>query len=141
MRRKESKQIESKAKSIQAAKAALDKKSKETLILELKDLTVIADYFVICSGTSTTQVKAIADYIENELREQGIRPIGVEGRDNAHWVLMDYGDIVIHIFEEETRAYYELEKFWLDAPRISFNGEDKDSLGRKDKGAVSRRGN
>lgn len=141
MQRKESSQIESKAKSIQAAKAALDKKSIDTVILELKDLTVIADYFVICSGANTPQVKAIAEHIEHELRELGIRPIGVEGRDNAHWILLDYGDVVVHIFEEETRAYYELEKFWLDAPRISCNGEDKDSLGRKDKGAVSNRGN
>jgi ribosome-associated protein len=102
---------------------------------------VIADYFVICSGTSTTQVKAIADNIEQKLREEGIRPIGVEGRDNAHWVLIDYGDVVVHIFEEETRAYYELEKFWLDAPRISPDGEDKDSLDRKDKRTVPHRGN
>ena len=111
------------------------------VVLDLSGLTVIADYFVVCSGESTTQVKAIADHIEHELRELEIRPSGVEGRENAHWILMDYGDVVVHIFEEETRAYYELEKFWLDAPRISYNGEDKDSLGRKDKGAVSRRGN
>ncbi len=96
---------------------------------------------MICSGTSTTQVKAIADHIEHEFRELGIKPIGIEGRDNAHWILIDYGDVVVHIFEEETRAFYELEKFWLDAPRISCNGEDKDSLGRKDKSTVSNRGN
>lgn len=102
---------------------------------------MIADYFVICSGTSTTQVKAIADNIEHKLNEEGIRSIGVEGRDNARWVLIDYGDVVVHVFEEETRAYYELEKFWLDAPRISPDGEDKDNLGRKDKRTVSRRGN
>ncbi|HMK60839.1 MAG TPA: ribosome silencing factor [Dissulfurispiraceae bacterium] len=123
---------------MRAAKAALDKKSKETVILELKDLTVIADYFVICSGTNITQVKAIADHIENELLEVGIRPASIEGRENARWILMDYGDAVVHIFEEETRAYYELDKFWLDAPRVSINNEDKDSVGRKDKGAVSR---
>ena len=102
---------------------------------------MIADYFVICSGANSPQVKAIADHIEHELRELGTRPIGVEGRDNAQWILLDYGDVVVHIFEEETRAYYELEKFWLDAPRISWNGEDKDSMGRKDKGAISNRGN
>ena len=122
------------------AEAAMDKKSKDTVILELKDLTVIADYFVICSGTSSTQVKAIADNVEHKLREEGLRPIGVEGRDNAQWVLIDYGDVVVHVFEEEARAYYELEKFWLDAPKISLNGEDKDSLGRKDKRAVPVRG-
>lgn len=102
---------------------------------------MIADYFVICSGASTTQVKAIADHIENELHEVGIRPAGVEGRENARWILMDYSDVVVHIFEEETRAFYGLEKFWLDAPRVSVDDEDKDSLGRKDKGALSGRGN
>ena len=111
------------------------------MILELKKLTVIADYFVICSGESTTQVKAIADNIETKLREKGIKPIGLEGQDHAHWVLIDYGDVVVHIFEEETRGYYELEKFWLDAPRIPVNAEDKADLGRKDKRTVSVRGN
>ena len=103
----------------------------------MKDLTVIADYFVVCSGDSTTQVKAIADNIEEALRKQGKKPLGTEGSRFATWILMDYGDIIVHVFEEETRAYYELEKFWLDAPRIPVEDEDKDSLGRKNKRAVS----
>ncbi len=88
----------------------------------MKGLTVIADYFVICSGSSTTQVRAIADFIEEDLKKRGIKPVGIEGAENARWVLMDYGDVIVHIFEEETRAYYELEKFWLDAPRIPIEG-------------------
>jgi ribosome-associated protein len=110
------------------------------VILELKKLTVIADYFVICSGESTTQVKAIADNVERQLRELGIKPIGIEGEGHAHWVLIDYGDVVVHIFEDETRRFYELEKFWLDAPRIAINAKDKDTLAGKDKRQASGRG-
>ncbi|MDI6729404.1 MAG: ribosome silencing factor [Thermodesulfovibrionales bacterium] len=115
--------IESKAKAIEAAQAALDKKAKDMVVLELKDLTIIADYFVVCSGESTTQVKAIVENVEKKLREYGQKPMGIEGLNTARWVLMDYGDVIVHVFEEETRAYYELEKFWLDAPRIPFEKE------------------
>jgi ribosome-associated protein len=73
---------------------------------------------VICSGESTPQVKAIKEQIEEKLKEQDVKPVGVEGLGFSHWVLMDYGDIIVHIFEEETRAFYELEKLWIDAKRI-----------------------
>lgn len=101
------------------------------MILALKDLTVIAEYFIICSGESTTQVKAIAENIEVKLKEQGVKPLGVEGLSFAHWVLIDYGDVIVHIFEEGTRAYYELEKFWLDAPRIPVEAEKKEIKRKK----------
>ncbi|MDI6801017.1 MAG: ribosome silencing factor [Thermodesulfovibrionales bacterium] len=103
---------------MEAARAADAKKSKDTLILELGNLTVIADYFVICSGESTTQVKAIVENIEKTLKAQGVKTQNIEGLSFAKWVLMDYGDMIVHVFEDETRAYYELEKLWLDAPRI-----------------------
>lgn len=99
---------------------AIAKKAKDTVILDLKDLVIYTDYFVISSGESTTQVKAIAEHIEEEFLKKAIKPLSIEGLPHAHWVLMDYGDVIIHIFEEETRAYYELEKLWLDAPRIPF---------------------
>ena len=86
---------------------ANDKKAVDTVILELKELSTIADYFVICSGDNTAQKKVF--------------PRGKEGLDFARWVLIDYGDIVIHIFNQETRGYYDLEKFWIDAPRIDIN--------------------
>jgi ribosome-associated protein len=73
---------------------------------------------VICSGESTTQVKAIQEQITSKLKEAGISPRGVEGLTYSHWVLIDYGDVIIHIFEEETRKFYELEKLWIDAERI-----------------------
>ncbi len=111
--------IDSKEKAIKAAKIAISKKAKDTIILELKDLLAITDYFIICSGESSTQVKTIAETIEEKFSKNKIFPLGKEGLNFARWVLMDYGGVVIHIFDEETRAYYELEKLWLDAPRIS----------------------
>lgn len=91
---------------------------------------------MICSGESTVQTKAIADHIKEMLKKQGIKPLRIEGLGSALWILMDYGDVIVHIFENETRAYYELEKFWLDAPRIPFGGEDKDILNIKDQRAI-----
>ena len=84
----------------------------------MQGLTTISDYFVICSGESTTQVKAIEEQIEEKLKEERVKPLGVEGLTYNHWILMDYGDVIVHIFEEETRAFYELEKLWIDAKRI-----------------------
>jgi len=121
--------------ALKAAEAALQKKAQGLVILELIGLTVIADYFVICSGESTTQVKAIVDFIEHELMLQGIRPIGREGINYSHWALLDYGDVVIHVFERETREYYSLEKLWMDARTMEFD-EDTADMGGKDKRAV-----
>ena len=100
------------------ARVALDKKAKDVLILDLKGLTIIADFFVICSGESTTHVRAIAESIEEKAEKSGIRPLGVEGLTHSHWVLIDYGDVIVHIFEEGTRSFYEIEKLWMDAQSI-----------------------
>jgi ribosome-associated protein len=115
---KDGRPLESKDKALEVARAALDKKAKDILILDLNGLTTIAEYFVICSGESTTQVKAITELIKEKFDEAGIKPLGIEGLNYSHWVLMDYGDVIIHIFEEETRTFYELEKLWIDARRI-----------------------
>jgi len=127
--------LKSRDVALTAAEAALDKKALDIIILELGELTFIADYFVICSGESTTQVKTIAEFIEHELTRKGIMPIGREGLSFSHWVLLDYGDVIIHIFEKETRAYYGLEKLWMDAKTIEFH-EDTSGMGGKDKRAV-----
>jgi len=116
--------LESIEKARSAVRAALDKKAKDVLVLELKDLSIMADYFVICSGESTTHVRSIVDNIEEKLRQESIRPAGVEGYNLSRWVLMDYSDVIVHVFEEETRAFYELEKLWLDAPVIEMEEED-----------------
>jgi len=101
----------------------MEKKAVDVLVLELKGVSIIADYFIICSGESTTQVRAIAGAIEENFAKKSIRPAGIEGLNYSHWVLMDYGDIIVHVFEEETRVYYQLEKLWLDAPRIHVEGK------------------
>jgi ribosome-associated protein len=121
--------------AVRAARAALDKKAENLVILELTGLTIIADYFIICSGDSVTQVKAIAENVEHEFLERGIRPLGIEGLNYSHWVLLDYGDIIVHVFEKETRAYYNLEKLWMDAKAIAVD-EDTTDVGGKDKRAV-----
>jgi len=128
-------QLTSRDVAVLAAEAALEKKAEHPVALELSGLTIVADYFVICSGESTTQVRAISEYIEEELRKAGIKPIGIEGRNYSHWVLLDYGDVIIHIFEKETRSFYDLEKLWMDAKTIDID-EDKSHMGWKDKRAV-----
>lgn len=107
-----------KKRAVKVAELAIDKKAKDTVILELKDLSSIADYFVICSGDNPAQIKAIAEAIDDYFSKKKVFPMGKEGLDSARWVLLDYGDIIIHIFNDETRTYYNLEKFWMDAPRI-----------------------
>ena len=101
------------------AGAADSKKAFEILVLDLSKLTSICDYFVICSGSNSTQVGAIAEGVGQDLAKAGVRPSHVEGATEANWVLMDYGDVVVHIFEEQTRTYYSLEKLWGEAPRIA----------------------
>lgn len=100
------------------AEAAGSKQAFDILILDLRKLTTIADYFVICSGSNITQVGAIADWIGQTLAKAKIRPSHTEGEAQATWVLMDYGDVVVHIFDEQTRLYYSLDKLWGDAPRV-----------------------
>lgn len=97
-----------------------DMKGEETLVLDLTKLTTMTDYFVIASGTNTRQVHAIAKRIEDGLREEfDIKPGNVEGMRNSLWVLLDYGFFIAHIFLDEKRSYYNLEKIWLDAPRVA----------------------
>jgi len=111
------------------AEGAEGKKAFDILILDIRGFTFIADYFVICSGSNTTQVGAIADSIGHTLATAGIRYSHVEGAADAHWVLMDYGDVVVHVFEEQTRTYYSLEKLWGEAPRIPVAVRPRELLG------------
>lgn len=98
--------------------AVLGKKAEAVVVLDVRGLTSIADTFIICSGRSNRQVSAIADHVQRFLKQQGIRPLSVEGRKEGLWVLMDYGDVIIHVFYEETRSFYDLEGLWVDAKRI-----------------------
>jgi ribosome-associated protein len=100
-------------------KAVLGKKAESVVVLDVRGLTSIADAFIICSGRSNRQVSAVADHVERFLKQEGIRPLSVEGRKEGHWVLMDYGQVIIHIFYTETRTFYDLEGLWVDAKRIT----------------------
>jgi len=97
---------------------AQEKKAFDVVIVDLRPFSYVTDYFLICSGHSTTQVQAIADAIDERLRQEGIYPLGREGYGEAKWVLLDYNDLVIHIFCEETRRFYDLERLWGEAHLI-----------------------
>ena len=99
-------------------KAASEKKAKNLIVLDVADLTSIADVFIICSGQSNRQVNAIADSIVVNLKKQKIKPLSVEGTGEGHWVLLDYGHVIIHVFYEPVREFFDLEGLWLDAKRI-----------------------
>ena len=92
-----------------------DKKALDVELISLEGLTIIADYFVVCSGTSSTHVRGIADEVEYQMGEKGIAYHHVEGYDTAKWILMDYGDVIVHVFYEEDRQYYNLERLWKTA--------------------------
>lgn len=99
-------------------KAALGKKAISLVILDVRELTSIADVFIVCSGNSNRQVSAIAEYIQVDLKKQGIKPLSVEGIKEGHWVLLDYGHVIIHVFYKPVRNFYDLEGLWVDADKI-----------------------
>jgi len=106
-----------------AVRAALDKKASDVVILDLRNTPAFTDFFVLCSGQSTRQVKAIVDAVEETLRAEKIRPAHVEGYDRAEWVLMDYFTFIVHVFTPQTRAFYSLERLWGNAERIEVSEE------------------
>ncbi len=95
-----------------------DKKAKDIKVLNVKDITLIADYFVICSGTSTTHIKALADEVEQRLKERDVKLHHAEGYSSARWILMDYNNIIVHIFHRDDRLFYNLERIWADAEEV-----------------------
>ncbi len=97
---------------------ALEKKARDLVVLEVRELTSIADYFIICSGSSDRQVQSIAQGIDENLSEAGHSPLSVEGAHRGHWVLMDFSDVIVHIFYEPVREFYDLEGLWSHAPRV-----------------------
>lgn len=117
-------ELEGKEKALEAAKMALAKKAVDVKVLDLRGLANFTDFFVICSAESSPKVKAVVENIEEGMSALGIKPMGIEGRTFGHWVLMDFADVIVHVFEEETRGYYELEKLWLDAPLVNLEKEN-----------------
>jgi len=100
----------------EAVAAAEDRKAVDLKVLHLQQVSDFTDYFLICSGSSERQVQAIADAVQERLRAGRVRPLHVEGYNRAQWVLLDYGDLVVHVFQEEPRRHYALERLWGDAP-------------------------
>jgi ribosome-associated protein len=100
------------------AQAAKDKKAEDVLVLEVGDLTSIADFFIFASGESERQVRGLASFIEKEMTVRYHTHPVIEGKETANWILLDYGDIIVHIFRSDIRQYYALEKMWADAPQI-----------------------
>lgn len=107
-----------------AAKSAYDRKALDIVILDLKGLSSLTDYFVICSGNSDTHVQGIAERIEESLDEKKVRIWHREGEKKSTWILLDYIDVIIHIFTKEAREFYSLERLWGDAPRTTYEIED-----------------
>lgn len=105
--------------------AVLGKKALKLVVLDVGELTSVADIFIICSGRSNRQVTAIAEHIQSDLKKHNIMPLSVEGAKEGHWVLLDYGHVVIHVFYEPVRQFYDLEGLWVDAKRIRFNHTGK----------------
>ena len=97
---------------------ASDKKAADIVLLRTAEITTMADYFVIASGRSERQVQALSTAIVDELRDEGIKPLGVEGMSSARWVLLDYGSVIVHLFAPEEREYYGLEKLWSSATQV-----------------------
>ena len=107
-----------------AARAASAKKGEDPVILEVAAVLGITDLFLITSGTNARQVRTIAEEVEAKVAaECGPKPLRIEGLDDARWVLLDYGDFVVHVFQDEVRRYYDLERLWADAPRIEWDEE------------------
>jgi ribosome-associated protein len=107
-----------------AVRAALDKKAGDVVVLDLRGTPAFTDFFILCSGQSQRQVKAIADGVEDALRTAKIRPSHVEGYERAEWVLMDYFSFIVHVFTPQTRTFYSLERLWGDAERIEVSDEE-----------------
>jgi ribosome-associated protein len=106
-----------------ALRSASDKKALDLVVLDLRAIASFTDYFIITSGTNPRQVQAIADEIVEQLKKQGTRAARVEGYSTAEWVLVDYGDFVVHVFEEKSRRFYDLERLWRDAARVQLPPE------------------
>ncbi len=123
---------EATALAVVAARAAHDKLAEDVVVLEVTDAIGICDAFVIASGRNPRQVKAIAEEVEEQVGLTGRRPAAVEGLDACRWVLLDYGDVVVHVFHSEDRGYYRLERLYRDCPRVEWEDGETGS-GRSDR--------
>lgn len=110
-------------KALLCANIILERKAAEPVLFEVEKLTSISDYFLIASGRSSRQVQAIAQHLRMRMKEEGFAPLGIEGERDGHWVLIDYGDVVVHLFYQPIREFYDLEGLWIEAPRVEIDNE------------------
>lgn len=128
---------DAKKKALQIAEAAQSKHAEEIIVFHVSELTSLSDFFVLCSAESEPQMRAIVDAVEDSLSKEGSRPYGIEGREGGLWILLDYNDVILHIFKKEAREFYSLDRLWGDAPRIPFpgaSGEERAPVKKKKKG-------
>lgn len=132
--------LDAKKKALQIAEAAQSKHAEEIVVFHVSELTSLADFFVLCSAESEPQMRAIVDAVEASLSKKGARPYGVEGREGGLWILLDYNDVILHIFKKEAREFYSLDRLWGDAPRIPFPAvsDEEGAPVRKGKKGASR---
>ncbi len=112
--------------ALSAARLLDNKKAKEIEVLRIEDLTTVTDYFVLATGTSNTQVRALAEEVEEGLSKRGLSPLHVEGADSRSWVLLDYGAVIVHVFLPEARRFYDLERLWADGKPVQWQEEETD---------------
>jgi ribosome-associated protein len=116
--------MESLEKALACMRIIKERKAVDPILFEVGKMTDLTDYFIIAGGNSSRQVQAISLHVARRMREEGCRALGVEGEQEGHWVLMDYGDVIIHIFYQPVREFYDLEGLWIDAPRVEmYEGE------------------
>lgn len=113
--------------AIVAAIAASDKKAYDVIVLDMREVLILTDYFVICSGNTDRQVGSIQEAVEERLAAEGRKPVRREGEQHRRWILLDYLDIVVHIFRQEERDYYEIERLWKDAPQVDWQEEPSEA--------------
>ena len=113
--------MDSKEKLALALDAAEDKRAVDVVVLDVSELTLMTDYMVICTGTSNVHIRSVADGVIETMKEHGYKGVRAEGYNEARWVLLDYGDVVLHIFAEDDREFYRLEEFWKGAPRLDLS--------------------
>ncbi len=127
------KKDDTKKKVLLCVNAALGKKAKDIIILNMRKVSSFADYSVICSGNSDRQVQSIAQAVEENMKKNGFLPLGIEGEKTARWILMDYADIIVHVFYEPIRDFYDIERLWSDAPKMEIDN-DAEKITRLRKG-------
>ncbi len=113
-------------KALLCVKIINERKAKNLVLFEIEKLSSIADYFLIASGTSSRQVQAIARHLKRRMKDERVTLFGIEGENDGHWILLDFGDVIVHLFYEPVRESYDLEGLWIEAPRIELRNENSE---------------